>query len=135
VVFPAHGGNVTTPLIAIVVTSLSYLCVILSGVWLMKYGRPYNGFITTVHKLISIACAIYIVIFVKNTTHFASMTVTEIAISVITVGFFVGAVVSGGVLTLERHTPLYVVTIHKVTSVLTLGVTGIVLYLLLQGSV
>lgn len=121
-----------TPFAAKLITAISLVLVICSGMWLMKYGRPYNGFITTVHKLVSIAYAVYLFIYLRHYRNSSPITGWETAVIDIALLLFVGTVASGGVLTIERPVPSYVTILHKLTSSLAICATVVTLFALMM---
>ncbi len=116
-----------------------FLLTLVSGVWLSHSGKPYNGMIFTIHKLIALATVIIIGV---NVYHlFKAMDGnTLVALSVIVVSgllflalFISGALLSlipAGLLSLEKPMPEAIVKIHQVAPLLALVSSTVTIYLL-----
>jgi hypothetical protein len=94
---------------------LSFVLIFLSGIWLSHLGKPYSTGVFTIHKLVGLAGLV------------------EIAAIVVTVLFFIGTVVAGGLLSVDLEVPAFVQNLHQVIPVLTVLSTAGTLYLLLHG--
>lgn len=105
-----------------------------SGFWLSRAGRPHNGLILTVHKLISLA-AVALLYFTVSQVSRASAGIPGLVAAAIAAGvFFAGTIATGGVVSGLKTPPPLVSISHKVLPYLTLLATGVVLYLLLVAS-
>ncbi len=110
---------------------LLFLFIFISGFWLSRLGRPYSGLILTLHKLLSLAALILLVIIiykVHQTTHLEALAVM---MSLICGLFFVGTIVTGGLLSTGRSAAPLTLTLHQIAPFLTLLFAGVTLYLLL----
>ena len=115
----------------IVGAGLFCLFIYLSGIWLTRSGKPYNGIVLTVHKLISLAAAVLLGIFIYRTHQVAPLRTVELAAGVVTGSFFLDAVVSGGLLSIGKPMPGVILTMHRITPYLTVVSAAVTLYLLL----
>lgn len=114
----------------VVVTGLLYLGIFLSGFWLSNSGKPYNTIIFTIHKLISLAAIIFLVRTIYQIHQVASLSVIELLTGVVTGLLFIGTIVSGSLLSIDRPMPAVILVMHQVTPFLTALATTITLYLL-----
>ena len=114
----------------IVGTGLFFLLIFLSGIWLSRSGKPLNGLILTIHKLIGLAAGVLLIISLVQMNQAAALGAMEIVAVVVAGLFFVGTVVFGGLLSTGKPVPGAILRMHQVTSVLTVVVTaGMLLYL------
>jgi hypothetical protein len=108
-----------------------FLLVFLSGIWLSRKGRPLNVAISTVHKLISLATGIFLLVSIYQQYQVVPLNATEWIAIVATGLCFVGNVISGGLLSSDKPRPVAVLRVHQIVPVLTALSTGVALYLLL----
>ncbi|MEJ2211642.1 MAG: hypothetical protein P8129_21760 [Anaerolineae bacterium] len=120
--------NVTTRAI---VAGLLFLFMFLSGLWLSRTGRPLNVGISTVHKLISLAGGIFLLVTIYQRNRVIPLNATEWIAIVVTGLCFVGTVASGGFLSSEEPMPVAVLRVHQVGPVLAALSSAVTLYLVL----
>jgi hypothetical protein len=113
------------------VAALLFACIFLSGIWLSRRGRPQNMGVSTVHKLISLAVGIFLLVTIYQRHRVIPLNAMEwIAIGV-TGLCFLGTVASGGFLSSDKPMPVAVSRVHQIVPVLTLLSSGATLYLVL----
>jgi len=110
---------------------LFFVLIILSGLWLSRNGRPLSGIILTVHKLISVAAVVYLVITVYRIHQAAPLSSVEMAISVLALLFFIVMIATGGLLSTAKAMPGLVLKIHQIMPYGVVFSTAASLYLLL----
>ena len=98
---------------------LFFLFIFLSGIWLSRSGKPLNGVILTIHKLISLAAGVFLIITLYQMNHAAALGALELAAAVVTGLFFVGTVVFGGLLSTGKPMPAVILRMHQVMPFLT----------------
>lgn len=113
-------------------TGLSFLAVLLSGFWLSRSGKPLNVVILTVHKLVSLTTIAFLVAIIAQAYRVAPLGTIELTASVITGVFFLGTILSGGLLSTGKPIPAIVLRMHQILPFLTLFSTAVTLYLLLN---
>jgi hypothetical protein len=113
------------------VAGLFFLLILLSGVRLSRAGRPLNVGISTIHKLISLAAGVFLLVTIYQRNEVVPLRVTEWNVIVVTGLCFAGTVASGGLLSSEKPMPVVVLRVHQVVPVLTALASGVTLYLLL----
>jgi hypothetical protein len=116
----------------VVGAGLFFLFVFLSGIWLSRSGKPHNSIILTIHKLISLAAAVFLVITIYQTNQVATLGATGLVAVVVTGLLFLGTGVSGGVLSTGKPMPAAILRMHQTTPFLTVFSTAVTLYLLLS---
>ena len=120
-----------TTQLRVVGVGLFYLFIFLSGVWLSHSGKPLNGIILTIHKLISLAAVVFLVITIYQINQAAQLSAIGSIAGVVTGLFFLGAIITGGLLSTGRPLPAAILTMHQITPFLTALSTAVTLYLLL----
>ncbi len=94
------------------VIAVLYVLAFATGFWLSVSGRPLNGIIQQIHKLTAVAPIVVLIIIVDQTRQLTGVSIPEGAAIGITVLFFAGAVVTGGLLSTEKPMPGYVKSLH-----------------------
>ena len=115
----------------IVATGLLFVVTFISGYWLSRSGKPFNGIVLTIHKLISLAAAVLLGTVIYRINQVAPLRTIELAAGVVTGSFFLDAVVSGGLVSIGRPMPAAILTMHRITPYLTVLSAAVTLYLLL----
>ncbi len=116
-----------------VIAGLFLLFVFLSGIWLSRKGRPLNVGISTVHKLISLAAGIFLLVTIFQRNRTIPLVAEEWIASVVTGLCFLGTVVPGALLSSDKPMPTAVLRVHQIVPVLTALSTAATLYLVLGG--
>ena len=108
-----------------------FLFIFLSGIWLSRSGRPLNVAISTVHKLISLAGGIFLLMTIRQRHQAVPLNTAEWISIVVTGLCFLAVVASGGFLSSEKPMPVAVLRVHQIVPVLTALSSGVMLYLVL----
>lgn len=114
-----------------IVAGLFFLFIFLSGIWLSRTGRPLNVGISTVHKLISLAAGIFLLVTIYQRSRMVPLNTIKWIAIVVTGLCFLSTVASGGFLSSEKPLPIAVLRIHQIVPVLTALSSGVTLYLVL----
>jgi hypothetical protein len=109
-----------------------FLFIFLSGLWLSHSGKPLNGIILTIHKLISLAAVVFLVMTIYQINQAATLSAIGLAAGVVTGLFFLGTIMAGGLLSIGKPMPAAILTMHQITPFLTVFSTAATLYLLLS---
>jgi hypothetical protein len=115
----------------ILITGAFFVFILASGFWLSRLGRPINTIVLTIHKLISVAAVVYLVINVYRINQVTPLTTLEIVACAVAILLFLVMIATGGLLSVEKEMPAFVHTIHRVTPYLVILSTATALYLLL----
>lgn len=103
----------------ILVTVVGFVLIFVTGYLLSKAGQPFNAVVLTLHKLISVAVIAYLILTVMRISKIAPLGKIGLTVCIVTGLLFLGAVITGGVLSAVKTMPAVVQTLHKVFSVLT----------------
>jgi hypothetical protein len=117
-----------------IVAGMFFLFIFLSGIWLSRAGRPLNVGISTVHKLISLAGGIFLLVTIRQRSQVTPLNATEWTAIAVTGLCFLGTVASGGFLSSDKPMPVAVLRVHQIVPVLTLLSSATTLYLVLGGN-
>jgi hypothetical protein len=114
------------------ITAGSFLqLILLYGIWFCRSGRPLNVAISTVHKLISLAAGVFLLMTIRQRHRVVPLNMTEWIAIVVTGLCFLGTVASGGFLSSEKPMPVAVLRVHQIVPVLTALSSAVMLYLVL----
>ena len=114
-----------------IVAGIFFLLIFGSGIWLSRAGRPLNVGISTVHKLISLAAGIFLLVTINQRNQVVPPSATEWIAIAVTGLCFLGTVASGGFLSSDKPMPIAVLRVHQIVPVLTVLSTATTLYLVL----
>ncbi len=114
-----------------IVAGLFFLFIFLSGIWLSRTGRPLNVGISTLHKLISLAAGVFLLVTIHQRNQAISLNATEWIAIVVTGLCFLVTVASGGFLSADKPMPVAVLRVHQVGPVLAALSSAATLYLVL----
>jgi hypothetical protein len=121
-----------TTQLRVVSAGLFFLFIFLSGIWLSRSGKPLNGMILTIHKLISLAAVVFLIITIYRINQVATLSAMGLTAGVVTGLFFLGTIIAGGLLSTGKPTPAAILTMHQITPFLTVFSTAVTLYLVLS---
>jgi len=107
------------------------LLIFLSGFWLSRLNKPYNGIIFNIHKLIALAAVVLFVITVYQTNQVASLSPVELAASVATGLLLIGLFASGALVSIDKPMPAIVLKLHHISPYLAVLATAATLFFLL----
>jgi hypothetical protein len=111
---------------AVAILGLLFLFIFLTGYFLSRSGKPFNFLVLTIHKIISLATLVYL------SSLFYQVPLNSLKIGVIAATgiFFVGAIITGGLLSTNKAMPIIVHRLHQITPWLTVLSTAAMLFLL-----
>ena len=105
-----------------------------AGFWLSRSGKPYNGLLFTIHKLVGLGALVFLGITVSRIGRTQGLQPGQIAaISVAGLSFLV-TIVTGGLVSASTTLPAFVTVIHRLFPYLTVLSTAGTLYLLMSVS-
>ena len=116
----------------VVIIGLSFVIVFLSGLWVSRKGRPLNVGLSTIHKLVSLATGVFLLVTVYQQGQIAPLNMAEWLAIVVTGVCFAAVVASGGILSSDKPRPIALLRVHQVMPVLTVVSTALMLYLVLS---
>lgn len=106
---------------------LFFLFIFVSGIWLRRSGRPLNGLILTIHKLVSLATGVFLIATLYQVNRAAGLGAVDLILAAVAGLCFMGMVASGGLLSTGKPQPAAVRRLHEVASVLTVLATAAML--------
>jgi hypothetical protein len=106
------------------------LVVFLTGFWLTRSGKPYGGLVLNLHKLLSLAALALLVIAAVRQ---APLSALELTVTVVAGVLFLDAIVSGGLASVDRPTPAFVLVMHRIAPFVALAAVALTAVLLLSG--
>ncbi len=110
----------------VILAVFGFVLIYLSGFWLRHTGKPYSAFIFAVHKLIGTALLVFLVIiFYRSTPPGTIGLMTGIFGGLV----FIAAIISGGLLSVDKQMPEAISLLHKVFASVTILLTAITLFL------
>ncbi len=116
--------------LGIVGAGLFFVIIFVSGYWLSRSGKPYSVIVLTIHKLISLAAVVFLVVTMIQSHRVAALSVIELVAGVVTGLFFLSLIVTGGLLSSDEQMPAVVLKLHQIAPYLTVLSTAVTLYLL-----
>lgn len=120
-------------------TGIFFLFILLSGFWVSRSGKPYNGLIFNIHKFIGLGAGVFLIRTVYLTHQAAPLNATQWAAIVITVLLFILTVIAGGLLNIlaegglkdmGRPTQTAISWVHKFSPYIIVVATATTLFLL-----
>jgi hypothetical protein len=108
-----------------------FLLIFASGFWLSRAGKPYGVALFTVHKLIALAAVVLLGWTAWQAHQAAPLAPAQLAALAAALVCALVMFVSGGLLSIEKTMPPFVLLLHKVFPYLTLLFSSAALYLLL----
>ena len=107
-----------------------FLLVFGSGYWLSRSARRRGAVTLTLHKLLSLAAAALLGLVAYESNRAVRLSAIEWT-SVVAAGlFFLGTVITGGLLSTDHAMPRLVRTLHRITPFLTALATALAWYVL-----
>jgi hypothetical protein len=111
---------------------LFFLLIFASGFWLSHSGKPYGAVLFNLHKLIGLAVFVFLAVSTYRINRGTPLSGLELTACIISAIFFIAAIISGGLASIDKSWPAIVPLVHKLLPYLTLLSTTISLYLLLR---
>jgi hypothetical protein len=103
------------------------------GFWLSRLGRPYNGILFNIHKLIALGTVILATVAVFNLTKEVDLQILVIVLFV-TVGLCaVSLFASGALMSLEKLGYSITLVVHRIAPILVVIAMGMIFFLLATG--
>jgi hypothetical protein len=126
-------ADLNIPVSKLLACGLLFLLALVSGVWLTHSGKPYNGVIFNIHKLIALGTVIFTSIYIANLYKAADPKIITILFIMIAAGLlFLALFVSGALLSIGKPASTVTLRIHQVAPLLALGASAVSIYLLVN---
>ncbi len=112
------------------VTGLGFVLTVALGIWLSRVGKPYNGLLFNIHKLVALGTVIVALVTLYSFSASVSMTALPLGALVLTGLLVVILFVSGALLSLGKLDYALTKMVHIVALPLVTIAAGTVIYLL-----
>jgi len=113
-----------------VYAGLFFLVILLSGLWMLRTGKPYSVLVSTIHKLVALAAGISLAVIIFQINRAAGLSATDWIVSVATGVVFLTAGITGGLAMTDIPTAPTFLTVHRVALSLAVLASAATLYLL-----
>jgi hypothetical protein len=110
--------------------AVAFLLTLVFGFWLSHSGKPYNGILFNVHKLIALGAVVATVIQLSSLLQSANALALIIVVLVVAVTSVVALFASGALMSMDKLDYALVLTVHRVAPVLLVIAMALVIYLL-----
>lgn len=97
-----------------VIPGIAFILTLAFGLWLSRSGRPYNGLLFNVHKLIALAAVIVTIVQFVRIFKGADLSALSIALLALTALCVVALFVSGALMSAGKFDHALLHTIHRV---------------------
>ena len=118
-------------LISISVIAVLFIVIFASGYRLNQTGKPYNTITFNIHKLIGLAVIAILIVKLYKMNQVSDIGWSEWITCTIAGLLFLSAIVSGGVLSIDKQMPDIVIKIHRVNAYLIIPIIAIIYYQLI----
>jgi hypothetical protein len=109
-----------------------FVVIFFFGFWLSRSGKPYNGLLFNLHKLIALGTLIFLGVLVNRANQATPLGELVWAVIILTGLLFLSTMITGGLLDIDKPLPAMLATVHHITPYLTVLSTAAILYLLLS---
>jgi uncharacterized membrane protein YadS len=109
---------------------IAFLLTLAFGVWLSHSGKPYNGILFNIHKLIALGAAILTAGQLFRVLKDTGIQVVPILLIVIAVACVVALFATGALMSMEKMSYQVTLTIHRLAPILAVIAMAVTVYLL-----
>lgn len=99
-----------------------------AGFWLSRAGKPYNGVLFNIHKLVALAALVFLGISVARISRAQGLQPGQIAAVALAGLSFLVTIVTGGLVSASTTLPAFVPVIHRLFPYLTVLASAAALY-------
>lgn len=119
--------------VSYLVSGLFFALIFIFGFWLSRSGKPYNGLLFNIHKLIALGALVYLTVTIYKVHQAQPLGSVQITASAVTAACFLVTILTGGLGSLEKAMPAILLKIHRVAPYMTLLSSAASLYLVFGG--
>jgi len=115
----------------LILSAITFPCLIITGIWLRQKGRPYSTLPFTVHKLITIGAIILLWLIFRDQGNWQIALEGGLIMLIISATLFLATFVSGALHSFEKPSPWIIGIIHKIAPyllIISLIITFIILF-------
>jgi hypothetical protein len=109
---------------------ISSLLCIAFGFWLTIQGKPYNQFVSSIHKISSILAGLFFFLIIWPLSKKGDIDMVGVGVIVVVAVMFIASVASGALLVGKKDGPLWTLAIHRTTPGIAIAASVIALVLL-----
>jgi hypothetical protein len=113
-----------------VIPGIAFLLTLAFGVWLSHSGKPYNGILFNIHKLIALGAAILTAVQLFKVLQDTGIQVVPILLVVIAVVCVVALFATGALMSMEKMNYRVTLTIHRLAPLVAAIAMVVTVYLL-----
>ena len=107
-----------------------FLLTLAFGIWLSNSGKPYNGILFNIHKLIALGAAILTAVQLFKVLRDTGVQLVPILLIVIAVVCIVALFATGALMSIEKMSYQVALTIHRLAPILAAIALAVSVYLL-----
>jgi NADH:ubiquinone oxidoreductase subunit 6 (subunit J) len=108
--------------IRIGIICLSFVLIIISGIWLSRNGKPYHTAAFTVHKLSALLMVIFAIVLILDLNKNRGVTNLEWILFIFSGILFLISFITGALMSFEKPVKSIITTTHKIMPYLFLGI-------------
>jgi hypothetical protein len=113
-----------------IATGILFLFTLAFGVWLSRSGKPYNGILFNIHKLVALATVVVAAIQLFGALKGPASSVVVIVLLVLAGLSVIALFASGALMSAGKLDYAAMLTIHRIASPVLAFATALVIYLL-----
>jgi hypothetical protein len=113
-----------------VAPGILFLLTLAFGVWLSLAGKPYNGILFNIHKLIALGAVIFTAVQLFKVLKGTGLQIVPILLIVVAVACVITLFATGALMSMGKLDYDVMLTIHKVAPILVAIAMAVTMYLL-----
>ena len=106
-----------------------FLLTLVFGVWLSLSGKPYNGLLFNIHKLIALGAVILSAVQLFKMLQDTDIQVVPILLIVVAVACAIALFATGALMSMEKLNYNVMLTIHRIAPILAVIAMAVTIYL------
>ena len=106
-----------------------FLLTLVFGVWLSHSGKPYNGVLFNIHKLIALGAVILAAVQLFKMLQDTGIQVVPILLIVVIVACAIALFATGALMSMEKLNYNVMLTIHRIAPILAVIAMAVTIYL------
>ena len=113
-----------------IIPGIAFLLTLAFGIWLSNSGKPYNGILFNVHKLIALGAAILAAVQLFKVWQDTGIQVVPLVLIVVAVVCVIALFATGALMSIEKMSYQVTLTIHRLAPILATVSMVVAVYLL-----
>ncbi len=101
-----------------IIPGIAFLLTLVFGFWLSNAGKPYNGILFNIHKLIALGAAILTAVQLFTALKNIDIQVVPILLIVVAVVSVIALFATGALMSMDKMSYQVMLTIHRVAPIL-----------------